>query len=266
MVSKKNTLLCILCVVIGIVFLSILLVWLSGKRNNLPSVSDSTIARSVTVKAAGEVEVVPDVAILSLGVQTEAATVLECREQNNQRMNGLVAALTDLGVPESFIKTTGLHTIPKHSYSEEGVSEISGYSANTYITVRIENMELTGPVIDKAVYCGVNYTGDIVYKVSNHEEIYREALHAAVENARAKAEAMTKGSGNQIGDALIMTEGAYAPSYSPVMRSTVNGVDAAVMPGLSVITAEVTVAYELIAKSAFPIIPPLLSNGGVGGA
>ena len=63
---------------------------------------------TITVTAEGTVRVEPDTAVITLGVQANAATGAEAMEQINASSTALTQALTDAGIPAEDIQTSGL--------------------------------------------------------------------------------------------------------------------------------------------------------------
>jgi uncharacterized protein YggE len=60
--------------------------------------------QEITVTGEGKVFVKPDVALVSLGVKTEAKKSVDAVNKNNEKMNAVIKAIKDLGVDEKILK------------------------------------------------------------------------------------------------------------------------------------------------------------------
>ena len=67
----------------------------------------------LTVEADGKVVARPDVAMVSMGMNSEASTVEEAQQKNTDTMNKLIARVKDLGVDEADIQTANYNVYPR---------------------------------------------------------------------------------------------------------------------------------------------------------
>src|SRR4028119_565759 len=70
------------------------------------------------VSATGEVSRVPDVAIISAGVQTRSATATGAISENASRMERVRAALKAAGIADRDIQTANINLNPEYRYQE----------------------------------------------------------------------------------------------------------------------------------------------------
>jgi uncharacterized protein YggE len=68
--------------------------------------ASSPTAHSITVVGHGEAHARPDVARVTLGVETRAATVEEANRVTNQRIAAVIAAVRAVGIPEKDVQTS----------------------------------------------------------------------------------------------------------------------------------------------------------------
>src|SRR3954465_7566547 len=81
------------------------------------STINQTIAGTrLDISATGEVSRVPDVAIISTGVVTRAATATAAIQQNAARMDRVRAALKRAGIADKDIQTSSLSLNPDYVY------------------------------------------------------------------------------------------------------------------------------------------------------
>src|SRR3569623_1301312 len=74
-----------------------------------PPAADAAFrATTLSLSAYGEEKVVPDMASITLGVQTEAPTAQAAMAQNAERMSRIVAALKAQGLADKDIQTSNI--------------------------------------------------------------------------------------------------------------------------------------------------------------
>jgi uncharacterized protein YggE len=80
----------------------------------------------VTVNGTATIKAAPDEAVISLGVQTQAATAQGAITQNAERMMAVLQALVGQGIGRDDIATSYVSLYP--TYGNTGM-EITGYQA-----------------------------------------------------------------------------------------------------------------------------------------
>lgn len=188
---------------------------LAGCAAQAPAPSETTVnlrqeqePGSITVTGKVGLEVTPDVAQVSVGVSSQAATPGAAREQNSAAINATLAALAELGVEEKDIQTTNMNLWNR--YDNNG--NVIGYRMSTDLTVYVREIDKAGEVVDAAIGAGSNELNGVEYLVSNRDEVYNQALIDAIEMARQKAEAMATASGKTLGAVQSVEETSRAVS------------------------------------------------------
>jgi len=237
----------------------------------------------ITVTGNGTVTVVPDVAQLSVGVQARAATVAEARAVAARAQEAVLASLKANGIQDRDIKTQGLNirpeygarpvTTPPTSPGGPGGSSgsgsapatptpvrstavvpaetvIVGYVMTNTVSVTVRNLDAASKVVDEAVAAG----GDVVrlngisFTVDEPERFAAEARELAVKDAHARAEALARLAGVQLGKPRSINEFLGSPV---VVRGGVAASAAApdvatpISPGETEITMQVSIVYEV---------------------
>src|SRR3989344_3675461 len=111
--------------------------------------------QEITITGEGKVFVKPDVALVSLGVKTEAAKSADAVNKNNEKMNAIIKAIKDLGVDEKDIRTSAYNLYPVYDYTKAGRVFI-GYSLDQQISVKIRNFDKISDILDRATSGGAN--------------------------------------------------------------------------------------------------------------
>lgn len=197
---------------------------------------------SLTVIGEGHVDATPDIAQLQLGVQTTAETAEAAQQANAERMNAVVASLRERGVADRDLRTSGLSLGPVMNREQR----ITGYRAQNMLTVTIRELSQAGALYDAAVAAGANVGGQIHFGFADATALQREALAAAVVDARARAEVTAQAAGVTLrGIRSITEEGTSIPTPRPLPVAAPAIEQTPIQPGEQRITARVRIVFDL---------------------
>lgn len=200
--------------------------------------------RTISVNGTGSSAVAPDIAILSLGVTSDAPTAREALDKNNAQMQAVIAALKTLGFGVTNMQTTGLSLNPVYDHSES-VPRLTGYQAVNGVTLKVKQLDRLGEILDLTVTAGANQINSLSFDVENKDSAVSAARVDAMKDAKAKADLMASALGVSVLRPLTISE-----SYSdtrPVAMQTMNAADASVpiATGQVGLTAQVSVVFEI---------------------
>ncbi len=207
-----------------------------------------TPTRSVTVVGSGTSSVVPDIASLSLGVETKMANVSDAVSANRDSMDAIMTALADAGVAEKDIRTTDYSIF----YDEGSQGQEPAYRVSNTVNVNVRDLGMVGDVIDAAVQAGANRIFGINLTVSDWTPTQDEARSQAVSDAQRRAEDLAQLVGMQLGEVLSISE-VVGGGVSPLPRmATAASAGPAISPGQLDYTATVQITYALQPSSGTP--------------
>ena len=208
----------------------------------------------ISTSAIGESRLVPDRALIDIGVQTRAATAEQAAAENARRVQAVLAALRALGIAAEQLTTVNYSVYPEMRYDErQGDREprIVGYNVVNSVRAELRRQELVGPAIDAALKAGANVIHSLSFFSSDPAPARREALQRAVEKARGDAEALARAAGGRLGRLLELatSEGGGAPQ--PMFRRgvTMAAAEAAptpVEPGQQTVAVSVAARWEFL--------------------
>jgi uncharacterized protein len=196
---------------------------------------------SRTVIGSGGTDVTPDRASFGFGTVTQAKTAAAALEASSSAVARVVAALRREGIAQADIQTADVSLSPR--WSENGES-IIGYTASTTVTAIVRRLGQAGAVIDAAVAAGANQMSGPSLVASDQASAYRDALRAAVANARAKAQTLASASGVTVGRITAVTESGTGPSPMPAQDSE-RAAAPTIEPGTQRIEAMVSVTFAI---------------------
>lgn len=170
-------------------------------------------ATTFSLAATGETRVAPDMATISLGVQTENATAAEALKANGARMTQVMAALRKAGIAERDIQTSGLTLNPQYAYEQNQPPRLTGYQASNQVSVAVRDLSRLGQAVDATVSAGVNTVGAISFGLQNPQAAEDAARLDAVKTLQTKAELYAKATGYKIVRLVNLGEGGgYTPA------------------------------------------------------
>ncbi|MEK7562241.1 MAG: SIMPL domain-containing protein [Patescibacteria group bacterium] len=205
--------------------------------------------KTIVVSGEGKVFVKPDVAIIALGVKTEAKKSDDAVNKNNEKMNVIIKAVKDLGIEAKDIQTTAYNLYPVYNYTERSGNNLTGYSLDQQITVKVRNFDKISSVLDAATVNGANNVGNLQITVDDPETAKVEARAKAIEQAKQKAAEMAKNSGLKLGKVIDVQESSYNNYPIPyVMGETVLSKAASAAPDIQAGEQEVTSTVSLTYK------------------
>lgn len=201
------------------------------------------------VAATGEVNRVPDLALISAGVVTRAATATQAIRQNAEQMERVIAALRRAGIAERDIQTSSINLNPEYRYAENQPPVLTGYQASNQVSIRFRDIEETGAILDALVAQGANQINGPSLTIDRPEAALDEARREALKVAQARAELYARATGKRVVRILSISEsGNVPPPYPmPFAARAVAEQDAStrIVPGEQTLTVTLSVSFEL---------------------
>ena len=111
----------------------------SGTSSARDSLVFSQQSVGIWVTGEGKVTVVPDVAILSLGIEAQAMVVAEAQNQAATAMDAVVWELGNAGVAGRDIKTQQFSIYPVRNWVEDK-EVLVGYRVNNMVSIKVKEV------------------------------------------------------------------------------------------------------------------------------
>lgn len=204
----------------------------SGVSYNGPS--------GIWVTGNGKASGAPDIAVVSMGVESVEETAAAARANAARAMQSVMNALTRAGIADADIQTRHFNINPRYQSVEiercddngegsEGEqagttektcytiweSRLTGYSVSNQATVKIRSLDDVGTIIDKVTEAAGNLVriNGISFSIEDPQPLRDEARADAVADMKRKAEMLAELSGVKLGRLVYLNEGA---AYSPL--------------------------------------------------
>ncbi|MDE2445276.1 MAG: SIMPL domain-containing protein [Alphaproteobacteria bacterium] len=207
--------------------------------------------RMMSLTGHGVVHVVPDMAMINVGVVSSAESARVALDANTKAMTKLMADLKAAQIDEKDIATSNFSVNPRFDYGQSGGQppKLVGYDVSNTVTVTVRKIDGLGALLDKAVSSGSNQINGISFSVSKPEAAMDQARILAVADAKHKAQVLSDASGIVLGKIVAITENT-ATAEPPMMygRAKAMAADAAPVPiaqGTQVISVDVNINWEI---------------------
>lgn len=206
--------------------------------------------RLISVTGTAEVNVAPDEAILSLGVESRDKDLGMAKSRHDKHVRQLMALARKAGVEGKDIQTSALRMGP--NYSEEKVPRLLGYEVSQTIDMTLRDLSKYEALMTNLLIAGVDRVQGIQFVVTDPKKYREEARVRAIRAARDKAVVMAAELGQTVGKPWEISEGfndnGMLFSANAVSRyNTAPAVqeDSTVAPGMVTIRAWIRVSFLL---------------------
>lgn len=219
---------------------ALVLVQAASARSNVGSpVRQGATGHTITVAGHGEIQMAPDMATITVGVQNHDSNAQTALSSNASKMNAVIAAVEAQGVPASHVQTSDL--------SLWFDSQKDQYVVNHSLTVRSDTPANVGPILDAAVAAGANMSWGVSFGLKDQNAAEAQALSVAVAHAHTRAQAIA----SALGVSISGVGSASEATYNVVNPLTVHARAAAAAPsnatpvqtGQLTVTADLNVVY-----------------------
>jgi uncharacterized protein len=201
------------------------------------------------IVAQGSVRRVPDVAVISAGVVTQARNAKAAMSTNATAMARVLGELRGAGVAERDMATAQIGLSPQYRYADNLPPVITGYQANNSVTIRFRDVAKSGAILDALVAAGANQINGPTLTLDKPEAAQDEARAEAMKIARARADLYARAAGLSVKRIVAISESTDVQRPVPMMVMRAQMAEAAtkseVVPGEQDVGVSVTVTFEL---------------------
>jgi uncharacterized protein len=170
------------------------------------------LQRTLSVTGAGTVHVEPDIAVVSLGVQTTGADVGAAVQENNRRARAVADTLIEKGVASADLRTTNFYVSSQPRYDPMGMpTGETTYTVDNTLLFTLREPDRLGEILQLALRAGANSVQSVGYGVADPSVPMDEARQMAIEDGKHQAEQLAVVAGASLGSVLGISDGGYAP-------------------------------------------------------
>jgi uncharacterized protein YggE len=209
-------------------------------------------AQTITVIGQGSVRIQPDIARVTVGVETSAETIAEAVAENEAQMEAVLDALKAAGIADKDVQTTNfsisLDRYPEPMPSATGEGTAPVYRVSNMVTVTIRKLDTVGEVLDAVIEAGANNIWGMSFTIEDSTAAQADARSDAMADASGRAEALAKLAGVELGSVMSVSEVISSPGVVTEMayaRDAAGGAGT-ISPGEVEIGYQVQVSYFIV--------------------
>ena len=201
------------------------------------------------VSATGEVSRVPDIANISAGVVTRAASATAAISQNAARMERVRAALKRAGIEDRDIQSSSINLNPEYRYQDNQAPVLTGYTASNQVSIRFRDIRNSGKILDALVAEGANQINGPSLSIDRPEAALDEARTKALAVGRARAELYARSLGLRVAKLVSVSESAGYSGPQPMVMARMASVErdasTKIDPGEQQVQVTLAMTFEL---------------------
>ena len=195
----------------------------------------------IIVTGSSSIELKPDMATISLGVESYATTVSVARDNASISINEMLDVMKKVGIDDEDIQTTAFNIYPQYEYIEvredgrvRGVQELVGFTVSNMLLVTVKNLDDIGEIIDKLTDAGGNDVrfNSINFGIQDPVPYQSQLRKLAVEDGITKASQLAEYSGVKLGSITMIND--YSSQASVAQDQAVFAERAMAIPSTSI--------------------------------
>ena len=191
-----------------LMFVACLLMSTTVFANGVPQIT------TVQVTGNSQQEIAPDIAKISLSINTINTNLEQAKNENTQSSNQVFAKLKEQGITDQQIKTEAYRIDSIYSYENDRLPKLKGYKVINTIEITT-SIEKVGILVNELTNVGANEISSIRFEKENQTAVKNEALNDAVKDALKKAEVIASALGKHVSAVKVVNESGN--SYQPVI-------------------------------------------------
>jgi uncharacterized protein YggE len=170
-----------------------------------PAASSTTALVQPGVITSGDATVSkkPDIASLSVGVESRQSTASAAQSDLADKAAKLIARAKALGVADKDLNTSGYSVGP---YYAPGAQTISGYQASEQLQLNWHTVDTVGKALDALVQEGGATNVSVSFGLADPKAAQAEARTLAIADARSRAQAMAGAAGVRLGQVMRVSD------------------------------------------------------------
>ncbi|MGB8278608.1 MAG: SIMPL domain-containing protein [Methylovirgula sp.] len=210
----------------------------------------------ITVTGRAHLDVVPDVAILSVAVATERPKAADAVAANSRAAQALIDEIKAQGIDAQNIRTVSITLVPVYDQQRDSATHatkqvLRGYRARNSLSIKVHNLGKAGMLARQLIDKGANEFYGINFDYEHKEEAYDKLRDEAMQDALRKAKAYLPALGLKLGRVLeIMPQANVGTPRGTIFAAAMptaptEPISIPIEPGTQTLQIEVRVSWEI---------------------
>jgi uncharacterized protein len=162
-------------------------------------------AHTIRVSGDSEVKVVPDQAVIIIGVETINKSISDAKKENDKQVKDIAEIAARYGVQPSDIGTDYITANPQYDYLEHE-KRFLGYRIRRPITITLGNVGKFDSLMTDLLESGITEIQNVQFQTTELRRYKDQARSMAIKAASEKAQALAAELGLKIGKAQTILE------------------------------------------------------------
>lgn len=206
--------------------------------------------RSITVDGSSRSFAAPDIASISVSVESKAESVELAQADNSQVISAITDQLKAAGIPAEDIQTSFYNVYEDEVYNPDTFEyEPRGWVVYQDLDVTVRDVTLVSTVLEIAGRSGATDIYGPNYSVDDTSSSEQQARISAIADARKNAMEIASALGARLGDVIDYDEWSASPYpyYAETAAYGLGGAgDIAIEPGQEEVSLNVSITFELV--------------------
>lgn len=152
----------------------------------------------ISVNKSTTIEVSPNQAEISIGVETSDNSVKKASEDNKIAANKVYSALKPLLGKDDYIKTGNYSIRPQYIYTKDNKKILDKYIVSNIVTVKTKNTQIISKLIDAAIAQGATKINDLQFSAVDYDNDCNAIMSDLTKKAYLQASTVAKSINTQI--------------------------------------------------------------------
>ncbi len=169
--------------------------------------------RHVFIVGSAQLNAKPDIAVISLAVESLKSQSLDAKREVDDRVNHFLDGLAQFDINEDNVSASSISAQPNYRYNANNKKEVDGYIAKRTLKVTLNNLKHLNGFMDFALSKKINEIRNIELKSSNADALKDEVNALAVANAKAKGRSLAKAFDAKLGKIYSINSTSNSSRY-----------------------------------------------------
>ena len=165
---------------------------------------DPKVPRQISMEGEASMMIAPDMATVSIGVETEGGNIADIKHDNDIRVAAIYDAVKGLGIATKDMQTSELSIQPVYDFSGRR-RKFLRYEMRNLVTITVRKLDIIEKVINASVREGSNVLEGVQFVVSNRDRLIDSLQVEAAKNARTRASDLATAVGVKLGKAITIS-------------------------------------------------------------
>lgn len=168
----------------------------------------------ISVSGEGKIKVIPDEAIITLGVQNNGKEATEVKMKNDEIVDVVLKVIKKHGIAKTDYQTERVSLYKNYDYSTKKYS----FQASQTISIHLKDLKKYDALMMDLVESGINNINGVDFKSSKIKELEAQARREAILDAKKKAEDYVSVLNQKVGKAILISDNSRTNYPQPMNK------------------------------------------------